>query len=185
MTALLLALLGAGYAVQAVGVLRAEETSGRLEARLSGDRGRWPWLSVHLTVVGVGILIVSVTSGAAFAVSASMSVGDNVTAQVARAMVDFLPAVVSFGGLAVLVFSVVPRWGPVVWLVYAAGVVIAYLADPLNLVEAVRVLSPFHLIGNPPVEPVDPGDVILLCTLTFGCLVAGYAGFRRRGIPHG
>jgi ABC-2 type transport system permease protein len=185
MTALLLALLGAGYAVQAVGVLRAEETSGRLEVRLSGDRGRWRWLSVHLVVVGIGILVVSVVGGAAFAVSASWSVGDNVTAQVVRAVADFLPAVVFFGGVAVLVFSVVPRWGPVVWLIYAAGVVIAYLADPLDLIEAVRVLSPFQLIGNPPVDPVDPGDVVLLCALTVACLVAGYAGFRRRGIPHG
>ena len=47
MTALILALMGAGYAVQASGCCRVEETSGRLESRLSGDRGRWAWLSVH------------------------------------------------------------------------------------------------------------------------------------------
>lgn len=185
MTSLLLALLGAGYAVQAVGVLRAEETSGRLEARLSGDRGRWRWLSVHLVVLGLGILVLSVAGGAVFALSASWSTGDNVTGQVASAVADFLPAVLFFGGLAVLVFGVVPRWGAVVWLLYATGVVIAYLADPLNLVEAIRMLSPFHLIGNPPVDPVDPANVLALGTLTLVCLAAGCAGFGRRGIPHG
>lgn len=185
MTSLLLALLGAGYGVQAVGVLRAEETSGRLEVRLSGDRSRWQWLSVHLTVVAVGIVLVSVAGGAALAVSASWSLGEDVTARVARAVIDYLPAVAFFGGLATVVFAVVPRWGPVVWLLYGASVVIAYLGDPLNLTEAVRSLSPFHLVGNVPVNPLDPGDVVLLGVLTLTCLLAGYAGFRRRGVPEG
>jgi ABC-2 type transport system permease protein len=183
MTALLLALLGAGYAVQAVGVLRAEEAGGRLEARLAGARSRWRWLSVHLLVVATGIVLVSMTGAAVLAASTSWSVGDNVTPQVFGAVVDFLPAVVFFAGLAVLVFAVVPRWGPVVWLVYAAGVVIAYLSDPLDLAQAIRVLSPFHLIGNPPVDPVDPGDVMLLGLLAVAAVIGGYAAFRRRGIP--
>jgi ABC-2 type transport system permease protein len=185
MTTLLLAFLAAGYAVQAVGVLRAEETSGRLETRLSGDRGRWRWLSVHLAVVGIGILVVSAAGGAAFALSASWSLGDDVAGQVLRAVVDFLPAVAFFGALAVVVFAVVPRWGPVVWLVYAAGVVIAYLAAPLDLAGAVRVLSPFHLIGSPPVDPVEAGHQVLLGALTLTGLVTAYAGFRRRDVPQG
>jgi len=183
MTALLLALIGAGYAVQAVGVLRAEESSGRLEARLSGDRSRWSWLSVQVAVVGGGIVTVSVAGGAVFAASGSWSLGVGITAQVVRAIIAFLPAVVFFGGLALLVFTAVPRWGPVVWLVYAAGAVIAYLGDSLHLAEGVRAVSPFHLIGNPPVEPVDSGNVIVLTVLTAACLVAGYTSFRRRGIP--
>ncbi len=183
MTALLLALLAAGYAVQAVGLLRAEESSGRLEARLSGDRSRWSWLSVQLAVVGAGIVAVSVAGGAVFAASGSWSTGVNITQPVLRAIIDFLPAVAFFGGLALLVFTAVPRWGSVVWLVYAAGAVIAYLGDSLNLAAAVLDLSPFHLIGNPPVQAVDPGNVILLSALTAACLVAAYACFRRRGIP--
>ncbi len=183
MTALILALMGAGYAVQAVGVLHAEESSGRLEARLSGDRGRWAWLSVHLAVIAAGVVVVSVAGGAALAVGTSWSLGRGVTGQVVGAVVDFLPAVAFFGALALLVFAVVPRWGPVVWLFYAAGAVIAYLGDALDLAEAVRSLSPFHLIGTPPVQPVDAADVVLLCLLAAGCLAAGYAGFRRRGIP--
>ena len=74
----------------------------------------------------------SVAGGAALAVSTSWSLGHDVTGQVVRAIVDFLPAVVFFGGLAVLAFAVVPRWQPVVWLVYAAGAVIAYLGDSLE-----------------------------------------------------
>ncbi|MFG1906090.1 ABC transporter permease [Kribbella sp. NPDC048928] len=184
MTALLLALICAGYAVQAVGVLRAEESSGRLEACLSGDRSRWSWLSVQLAVVGAGIVTVCVAGDVVFAFSGSASMGVDITAQVVRASIGFLPAVVFFGGLALFTFTVAPRWGSVVWLVYAAGAVIAYLGDSLHLATAFRDLSPFHLIGNPPVEPADVGNALLLTTLAAACLMGGYAGFRRRGIPH-
>ena len=138
---------------------------------------------MQLAVVGAGIVAVSVAGGAVFAASGSWSMGVNITQQVLRAVIDFLPAVAFFGGLAVLVFTAVPRWGSVVWLVYAAGAAIAYLGDSLNLAGAVRDLSPFHLIGNPPVDAVDPDNVILLSALTAAFLVAGYASFRRRGIP--
>ena len=136
-------------------------------------------------MVGSGILLVSAAGAAAFALCASWSVGDDVTGQVLRAVADFLPAVAFFGALAVVVFAVVPRWAPAVWLVYAAGVLIAYLADPLDLATAVRVLSPFHLIGSPPVDPVAAGHVVLLCVLALAGLVIGYAGFRRRDVPQG
>ena len=162
MTALIMALMGAGYAVQAIGVLHAEESSGRLEARLSGDRGRWSWLSVQLVVVAAGIVVVSATGGAALAISTSMSVGHDVTGQVVRAIVDFLPAVAFFAGLTVLSFTAIPRWQPAVWLVYAFGAVIAYLGDSLNLPEPILKLSPFHLIGNPPATPVDAVDATVL-----------------------
>ncbi|MBF4764423.1 hypothetical protein ISU07_14920 [Nocardioides islandensis] len=183
MNALILALLAAAYAVHAVGVLRAEETTGRLEARLSGDQGRWSWLSVQLAVVAVGIVAVSVLGGSVLALSTSWSVGQNVTVQVVGAVVDFLPAIGSFGGIAVLAFGVMPRWVPVVWVAYAAGAVIAYLGDSLNLAGAVRALSPFQLIGNPPIEPVHAAHAALLLLLTVACLGFGYTGFRRRGIP--
>ncbi len=183
MNALIIALIGAGYAVQAIGVLHVEESSGRLEARLSGDRGRWSWLSVQLIVVAAGIAIVSATGGAALAIGTSISVGHDVTGQVVRAVIDFLPAVVFFAGLTVLLFSAIPRWQPAAWLVYAFGAVIAYLGDSLNLAEPVLKLSPFHLIGNPPATGVDAVDVTVLSLLAAACVAGGYGAFGRRGIP--
>jgi putative exporter of polyketide antibiotics len=90
-------------------------------------------LSVQLSVVAVGIAGVLVLGGVVLPLSTSWSVGQNVTGRVVGAIVDFLPAVAFFGGLAVLAFGVVPRWIPVVWLAYAAGAVIAHLGDSLNL----------------------------------------------------
>jgi ABC-2 type transport system permease protein len=70
-----------------------------------------------------------------------------------------------------------------VWLAYARGAVIAYLGDELNLARAVQALSPFHLIGSPPIQPVDTANAVLLGVLTVGLLGLGLAGFRRRAIP--
>jgi ABC-2 type transport system permease protein len=184
MNALVLALLAAGYAVQGVGVLRGEETSGRLEPRLCGELDRWGWLSTQIAVVALGIAGVSVLGGGVLALSTSASMGRNVTGQVAGAVVDFLPAIAFFGALGVLFFGVAPRWVPAVWLAYAAGAGIAYLGDSLNLPGLVQALSPFHLIGNPPIEPVHAGHVAVLAMLTAACLGSGYAAFRRRNIPH-
>jgi ABC-2 type transport system permease protein len=183
MTALILALMGAGYAVQAIAVLHAEEASGRLEVRLSGDRGRWSWLSVQLVVVAAGIAVVSVTGGAALAISTSISVGHEVTGQVVRAIVEFLPAVVFFAGLTVLLFTAIPRWQPAVWLVYAFGAVVAYLGDSLHLPQPILAFSPFHLIGTPPAAAVHSVDVWMLGLLAAACVAVGYGAFRRRGIP--
>ena len=127
--------------------------------------------------------MVSVAGGAALVISTSMSVGHDVTGQVVRAIVDFLPAVVFFAGLTVLLFTVMPRWQPAAWLVYAFGAVIAYLGDSLNLAEPILMLSPFHVIGSPPATPVDVADVTVLSLLAAVCVAVGYAAFRRRGIP--
>lgn len=185
MTALILALLGAGYAIQAVGVLRVEETSGRLESRLAGDRSRWAWLSTQLLVVLIGVLLVSAAGAAALSVSTAASIGHSVTADVLRATLAFLPAVAFFGALTVLAFAAVPRWQPAVWVLYAGGAVIAYLGDALNLPGPVRSLSPFHVIGSPPSTPVETTDVLLLSGLALVFLAVGYRAFRERGIPQG
>ena len=47
MSQLYLAVIATGYAVQAVGALRAEEAAGRLEHRLSGTLSRARWLAAH------------------------------------------------------------------------------------------------------------------------------------------
>jgi hypothetical protein len=79
---------------------------------LAGDRRRWAWLSMHLAVIGAGILLVSAAGCAAPATSTSWSVGHNVTGQVIRATIDFLPAVAFFGAPAALTIAVLPPWAP-------------------------------------------------------------------------
>ncbi len=185
MCALLLALIVGGYVVQAIGLLRVEETSGRLEARLSGPRPRWAWLGTHLLVVALGVAVVSAAGGTALALTTWWSTGDGVAGPVARAVADYLPAVCLLGALALVLFGVAPRSQPVAWLTYALAAVIAYLGDPLNLPQGILVLSPFHLVGNPPQAPVDAATLAVLGLVSLALTVGSFAGFRRRSIPQG
>ncbi|MEO6997046.1 MAG: hypothetical protein ABI112_03095, partial [Terracoccus sp.] len=59
---LFLAIIATGYAVQAVGTLRAEEAQGRLETRLGGTLSRWRWLVAHTVVVIGGLVVIVVGS---------------------------------------------------------------------------------------------------------------------------
>jgi ABC-2 type transport system permease protein len=185
MTALLIALLAAGYAVQATGVVRAEETSGRLEAALSGARSRWSWLGAQVVVVAIGAVAVAGLGGLALVLSAGWSTGEPTAAPVVRAVSSYLPAVLLLAGLGLLLFGTAPRLQPVTWLAFAVTAVIAYLGDALGLGEGVQDLSPFHLVGRPPQDPAHAAPLIWLSALTLALLLVAFAGFRRRDVPRG
>jgi ABC-2 type transport system permease protein len=155
MSALILALLVAAYAVQAIGVIRGEETSGRLEARLPAARGRATWLGTQLLVVLVGLVVVAASGGLALVVATAWSTGEQVAGPVAGAVASYLPATLVLAGLALLMFGLFPRAQPVAWLGYGAAALIGYLGEPLQLPQAVVALSPFHYVGSPPQEDVD------------------------------
>ncbi len=75
LTQLYAAIIVTGYAVQAVGSLRGEETAGRLEVRLSGTLSRMRWLAAHGLVIVTGLVVIVVVSSipAAWAVLAGIT----------------------------------------------------------------------------------------------------------------
>jgi len=66
-TQLYIAIIATGYAVQAVGSLRGEETAGRLEPRLSGILSRMRWLAAHGLVIVTGLVVIVVVSSVVLA----------------------------------------------------------------------------------------------------------------------
>ncbi len=185
MSSLLLALIAGGYVVQAVGLLREEETSGRLEARLSGPRPRWAWLGTHLLVVATGAVAVTAAGGITLALTTRWSTGDSVTGSVARAAADYLPAVGLLGALALVLFGLVPRAQPLAWLAYAFAAVAAYLGGPLHLPHGLLVLSPYYVVSTPSHGTVDTADLAGLTLAALTLVVVSFVGFRRRAIPLG
>jgi ABC-2 type transport system permease protein len=183
MTALFLGLLGGGYVVQAIGVLRAEETSGRLESRLAGTRSRVAWLGTHLLVVLVGALVVIGLGTVALVLATTWSTGKSSAGPITGAVASYLPAIAVLGGLAVLLFGALPRLQALGWAAYAVAAVIGYLGDALGLAGPVKALSPYQDVGNPPQDPSAPAALVALVVLGLLGVVAGVIGFRRRGIP--
>ena len=57
-TQLYVAVIAAGYVVQAVGTWRTEESRGRVETRLVGSLSRTRWLCAHALVVLGGLVTI-------------------------------------------------------------------------------------------------------------------------------
>jgi ABC-2 type transport system permease protein len=186
MTQLYLAIIGSGYVIQAVGLLRTEESAGRLEPRLAGRLSRRAWLAAHTWAVLGGLAIVSVVGSAVLAAALAASTGHTgVVGSILAAGAAYLPAELVLAGLALALFGLFPRLFPLAWAVYALTTFIAFLAPGLKFPGWVRDLAPTSHVGNPPLgSPQGPA----LATLGIAAVIlvaVAVAGFRRREIPQG
>lgn len=183
-TQLYLAVIAAGYAVQAIGTLRSEETEGRLEVRLAGTLSRLRWLAVHGTVIGAGLMLLVLISSAVLALSTAWSLGNTAEFEaIMRAGLDYLPAELVFAGLALTLFGLWPRGFGVTWAAYAAAAFIALLGPGLKPAQWVLDLAPTTRVGNPPLGTADPGDLTVLGGLPIAFMLAGFIAFRHRDLP--
>ncbi|HEX6468730.1 MAG TPA: hypothetical protein VF069_06495 [Streptosporangiaceae bacterium] len=183
-TQLYLAVIGAGYVIQAIGTLRAEEAEGRLEARLAGTLSRARWLAAHGTVVAAGLVLVVVGSSLVLAISTAWSVGNtHEFAAIMRAGLDYLPEELVFAGLALALFGLWPRGFGFAWVAYAVATFIAFLGPGLKLAQWVLDIAPTTHVGNPPLGTADPGPLAALAIVAIALVLAGFITFRRRDVP--
>lgn len=183
-TQLYLAVIGAGYVIQAVGTLRSEEAEGCLETRLSGALSRARWLAAHGAVIAAGLVLIVAGSSAVLALSTAWSVGNpSEIGAVLRAGLDYLPAELVFAGLALAVFGLWPRGYGLTWAAYAVATFIAFLGPGLKLAPWVLDLAPTTHIGNPPMATVDAGNLVALAAVAIALALVGLVAFRLRDIP--
>ncbi|HVV21811.1 MAG TPA: hypothetical protein VHF06_20420 [Pseudonocardiaceae bacterium] len=183
-TQLYLAVIGAGYVIQAIGTLRAEEAEGRLEARLAGTLSRVRWLASHGAVVGAGLVLVVVGSSVVFALATSWSVGN--TGEFGAIMwagLVYVPAELVFAGLALAVFGLWPRGFGFAWVGYAVATFVAFLGPGLKLAQWVLDVAPTTHVGNPPLGTADPGDLAALAAVAIALTLVGFVAFRHRDVP--
>ena len=184
LTQLYIAIIATGYAVQAVGSLRGEETAGRLETRLSGTLSRMGWLTAHGLVIVSGLVVIVVASSLVLAAGMAWSMGGGVDlGSVLGAGAAYLPAELLVGGLALALFGLLPRAFAAVWAAFAFVAFIAFLGPGLNLPGWLLDLSPTTHVGNPPLGTVEALPLVILCAIAAALGVAAAAGFRRRGVP--
>lgn len=185
-THLYLAVIAAGYVVQAIGTLRAEEAEGRLETRLSGTLTRTRWLASHALVVLGGLLTIVLGSSLVLALATAVSVGD--LAELGPTLssgLAYLPAELVLAGLALAVYGLRPRLFGLAWAGYTVTTFIAFLGPGLNLQQWVLDLSPTTHVGNPPAGATDIDAITVMAAVAITLIAVGFAAFRRRGIPQG
>ncbi|HEY8546831.1 MAG TPA: hypothetical protein VIL36_17340, partial [Acidimicrobiales bacterium] len=161
---LLLALIGAGYAVSSAARLRSEETALRAEPILATPVSRPRWAASHLTLALAGSVVVLAAAGLGTGMAYGITAGD--MGQVPRllgAALAYTPAVWVLVGLTVALFGLTPRATPAVWGGLAACVVIGLLGPLLALPGPIRDLSPFHHVPHLPAAELT---VVPLAVLT-------------------
>jgi ABC-2 type transport system permease protein len=183
-TQLYIAIIATASVVQAVGSLRSEETTGRLEARLSGTLSRMGWLVAHTVVIVVGLLVIVVVSSVVLAVGTAWSTGTAVdVGRILAAGAAYLPAELLVGGLALALFGLRPRALPVAYAAVAVVAFIAFLGPGLRLPTWVLDLSPTTHVGNPPLGAVEAPPLVVIGAIAAVLGGAAAMGFRRRGVP--
>jgi ABC-2 type transport system permease protein len=178
-------MLAAGYAVQAILRLRAEEAEQRAEQVLATATPRVGWAGSHLVVAAVAAAVVLATGGLAAGLAHGLRAGDvggELPKVLGGALVQ-LPAVWVMAAVGVLLFGVLPRF--VVGATWAAlGIVlfISVFGEALRFDQRLLDLSPFAHLPKLPAATFTATPLAWLAAAAVVLAAAGLAGFRRRDL---
>ncbi|MDH6707510.1 ABC-2 type transport system permease protein [Kitasatospora sp. MAA19] len=183
MTLLVVAVVGAVYAVLAMLRPRAEETAGRAEPVLATGVSRSGWLGGHLVAALLGSTAVLLAAGVGFGLAGALSTGDGgAFPRLVGAALAFAPAQWVTVGFAAAVYGWLPRATPLAWLVPAYAFVIGYLGPLLKLPSGLERLSPFGQVPRLPAAAMDWTPLAALTLVAAALIALALAGFRRRDL---
>ena len=180
----ILGLAAAGYAIQALLRLRAEEVDGRAEPLLAAPVGRVRWLTGHLVCAAVGAASALVLAGFAAGVGFAAATGDaSRIVELTIAVTAQLPAVLALGGFVVAVVGLVPRFAVgLAWAGLVVSLVVGQLGALLDLPQAVLNLSPFTHVPAAPAEELTATPLLVLSVTALVLAGLGAAGLRHRDV---
>jgi ABC-2 type transport system permease protein len=180
-----LALLAAGYAIQATLRLRAEEAELRTEQVLATATSRTGWAGSHLVVAAVGSAVVLGAGGLLAGLAHGIRSGDlagELPRVLGSALVQ-LPAVWVMAAVGALLFGLVPRLVVgATWAVLAVVLFVTMFGEPLRLDRWVLDLSPFAHLPRLPAAAFTATPLAWLLATAVVLAAAGLAGFRRRDL---
>ncbi|MGW2234749.1 ABC transporter permease [Streptomyces sp. NPDC001759] len=173
----MMGLVAALYIVGSVLRLYGEETSGRAEPVLANPVGRLRWATGHLVIAFGGSVLLMLVTGLGFIVGYGKEAGPILGACLVQ-----LPAVWVIGGLAVLLYGVLPRAATAAWGVAGAVLLIGWVGPALDAPQAVLDLSPFGHLPKLPGGGMEWGPVLVLLALAVALVATGLTGLRRRDL---
>ncbi|MET8247323.1 ABC transporter permease [Streptomyces sp. NPDC005202] len=171
----MLGLVAALYIVAAVLRLHGEETSGRAEPVLANAVGRLRWAAGHLVIAFGGAVLIMLLAGLGFAVGYGKEVGPILGACLVQ-----VAAVWVIGGIAVLLYGVLPQGAVAAWGVAGAVLLIGWVGPALDVPQALLDVSPFGHLPKLPGGEMEWGPVGVLVALAVVLVAGGLAGLRRR-----
>ena len=180
----ILGVAAAGYTIQAVLRMRAEEASGRLEPVLATSVDRGAWLASHGVIAGLGTVAVIGAMGRAATLGYAASGGDLTggLGQTGAALTQ-LPPALALGAFAMAAFALAPRFAPAIgWAALAISLVVGQLGEMLKLPQAAINLSPFTHMPAVPAEVLAITPIALLLASSIAFVAIAVAAFGRRDL---
>ena len=181
----LVGLIAAAYAIQAVLRLRSEETSLLAEPVVATAVGRLQGAGSHLGLAILGPAALLITAGLATGLTYGGNTGHlgrELPRVLAGAVVQ-LPAVWVLAAIAVALFGLLPRLTPAAWGPPAICLLIALVGAAVQLDQWIVDISPFTHVPRLPGGAAHAGPLVTLAAIAAALAVAGLAGLRRRDMP--
>ena len=175
----------AGYTVQALLRLRADESGGPAEAMLATAVGRRGWLLANVVCAVVGTVLLLTTLGLSSGLAYGLVTGDvagTLADLVAAALAQLVPTLV-LAGFVIAVFGLLPRAATgLSWAALAGCLVIGQFGSLLGLPQAVLNASPFTHLPSLPAETLSATPLLIMITVAAALIAAGTAALRRRDL---
>jgi ABC-2 type transport system permease protein len=175
----------AGYSVQAVLRMRAEEAGGPLETLLATSVSRQRFMFSHVACAGVGAVVLLVAAGFSMGLTYGLVIGEPGAQALTMtgAALAHVPATAAFAGLVVLAFAALPGQATALsWGLFAVLVLVGQLGAVLKLPRVVLDASPFTHTPQLPAEAATAPPLLILGAVAVVVLAAGFGLFRRRDI---
>lgn len=178
-----IAVLGAGFTVSAVLRPHSEESHDRASLLLSAPLGKVRWAASHVLIAYLASALMISLTGLGLGIGLGFASGDfSRTSELFASGFAQVPAMWVTGGLALLLFGISSRLGPLAWGLFAAFILIWTLASFGDLPRWIVDLSPFSHTPAVPAVPVDLAPLLIMTLLSLAFTAAGLALWRRRDL---
>lgn len=163
--------------------LKADEHKGYLELLHAKSISKTKLASSYFLVgIVVSVLVFTATLAGAFFVGNASLKQPLAIDYFWDTMAGFLPAVLFFVGIGILLAGALPKATSLLWLYLGAGVMLKMFGPLLNLSDDVAEVSPLGWVGQVPKESVDTGLALVLCAAFLLMTVIGLVGYNKRDL---
>lgn len=172
-------------ALMAGGVLGilGEENAGRLEKVLLTASSRTGFVAGWVGVITLLSVLVTVLLGLGVGAGVSVATEDwSWLGETALAALAYFPAVLFFGGLALALYGLAPRFTPLVWALIAWSALVTFLGEMFNLPDWASGISPLWHIPLVPDADLEIAPLLVLTGLSMVLAGFGLLGLQRRDL---
>ncbi|MPZ80831.1 MAG: anibiotic ABC transporter [Actinophytocola sp.] len=181
----LLGVIVAGYTMQAMLRMRADEVGGPAELMLATAVSRPRCLAAPVLCAVAGTALVLAVLGVSTGLAYGVVVGDvpGAVGDLLETTLAQLAPTLVLAGFVVAVFGLVPRLAAALsWAAFAVCLVVGQLGSLFGLPRAVISVSPFTHLPNLPADPLTAAPLLIMFAVAAALLTAGFLAFRRRSL---